>query len=331
MLVRRDPLLRSQPWRVARGAIWIFAAACLVLLSSRAARARELNVAVPAGCGSSEQFREELARRLGAAFVLPSIELSISASDTGYALRMQVGGEQRELHDTECEALFRAAVVVAVAILLPTAEGKEPPKAAVKAPPPKAAKPPPSPPAKEQATTPSAPARPSRPLELELWAGLGAGLNLGLVPHPTLALDAQLKAFARRRFGVAVAGRYLLQRELEKDDGRGVQVSGFGGQALLLFRPHRAWEAGLGASLYQLSGTGLAEARFTASALVVGPNLVVSFLPLQRRWFWVGVSAEFQWNAQRPDPTFTILDYGKIYTVPEFTGTLLVRLGPRFF
>jgi len=330
VLVSREPLPRSQPWRAARGRFWIFAAACSLLLSSRAAAARELNVAVPAGCGTTEQFREELARRLGATFALPNIELSIFASDAGYTLRMQVGGEQRELHDTECEALFRAAVVVAVAILLPTAEAKEPPKAA----PPKPAKPPPSPPAKERQTpssAPSRPARPARPLELELWASLGAGLNLGLVPHPTLAFDAQIKAFARRRFGIAVAGRYLLERELEKDDGRGVQVSGFGGQALLLFRPHPAWETGVGASLYRLSGTGLAEERFTASALVVGPNLSVSFLALQRQWFWVGVSAEFQWNAQRPEPTFTILDYGDIYTVPEFSGTLLLRLGPRFF
>lgn len=65
-----------------------------------------------------EEFENEVLHRLGSGVAMPNVAFEITPETGGYALRMNVGGEARELHDVDCRELFRAAVVVTVALTL---------------------------------------------------------------------------------------------------------------------------------------------------------------------------------------------------------------------
>ena len=87
---------------------------------------------LPPGCGTAEEFEREVRQRLGRETALPTTSLEIVPEGSAFRLRMSVGAEQRELEDTDCRQLFRAAVVVAVAVTL-SRSAEHPPREASRA------------------------------------------------------------------------------------------------------------------------------------------------------------------------------------------------------
>jgi hypothetical protein len=265
---------------------------------------------IPAECGSRAVFDDELSKRLGNDALASSVRVSITQAPGHYHLRVQVGSDVRELDDASCAELFRASVVVAVAMLL-----HEPPQAA--------AAPPPS---------PRKPAPPSQYPRVTL--GAGAGVALGTLPRPVLALELESKAYWQY-LGVSASLRYLAPTEKVDDQAKSVELRALGAGVTGLFRPSRWWEARLGFAAQRLSGQGagtIAESH-QDSAWTAGPTLGLAFIPIQERWFWAGLGAEGQLNVVRG--SFQILHYSRdvtgppyeIYLVPWLAASTFVRLG----
>jgi hypothetical protein len=76
------------------------------------------DVVVPEGCGSADAFRSGIQERLGSESesLLAQTRLRITAEANDFQLWVQVVDRSRTLRDGNCEDLFRAAVVVALAL-----------------------------------------------------------------------------------------------------------------------------------------------------------------------------------------------------------------------
>jgi hypothetical protein len=305
-LVRVAPSL--PPSRRLAACALAFAMALLGASPSRAAASKP---DIPPECGSRADFDSELARRLGADAPTHSVQLSITQAASRYRLRVQIGDEVRELDDASCTELFRASVVVAVAMLL-----QEQTKPATAPAPPPARKPAP-------------------PHEYPRFSvGAGAGVALGTLPHPVLALELEGKAYWQY-LGVAANVRYFAPTEKRDAQDKRVELQALGAGVAGVFRPSRAWEARLGFAAQRLSGRG--GGRITQShadtVWAAGPTLGLGFLPVRHGVFWAGLGAEGQLNAVRG--SFKILHYSQdvteppreIYPVPWIAGAAFVRLG----
>jgi hypothetical protein len=266
---------------------------------------------IPPECGTRATFDRELYKRLGADAPTRSVQISITEASHQFHLRVQIGNEVRELDDASCTELFRASVVVAVAMLM-----HEPAKNA--APPPPAVRP--------------------RPAPLRdyprLSVAAGAGLGVGTLPKPVLALELESKLLWRR-FGVGVNLRYLLPALKIDAEDKHLKVQALGAGVSGIFRPSRLWEARLGFAAQRLAGEGghgIAKPD-TDSAWAAGPTLGLGFFPIQTEPFWAGLGAEGQLNAVRA--RFQILHYSQdvtnpaqeIYRAPWIAGSAFVRLG----
>ena len=265
---------------------------------------------IPPECGTREAFDAELSKRLGVDAQPSLVHVSITQASNRSHLRVQIGNEVRELDDPSCTELFRASVVVAVAMLL-----HEPPPAAKAAPPP--------------------PAKPALPREYPRFSvGAGAGLNVGTLPRPVLALELEGKAFWRY-LGVSVNVRYLAPTKKVDEQKKRVELQALGAGVSGLFRPSRLWEARVGVAAQRLSGQGAGSITQSHDDTVwaAGPTLGLAFIPIQQRLFWAGLGAEGQLNALRG--TFQILHYSQnvtdppheIYSLPWIAGQAFVRLG----
>jgi hypothetical protein len=262
-------------------------------------------------CGSRAAFDQALRERLGDDAQLANVLVVITRSPSHSHLRVQIGSDVRELEDASCTSLFRAAVVIAVAMLT-----HEPPP------------PPPSP-------SPAPPSPTSRRERTRFSLGAGIGLNVGTLPRPVLALELESKALWRH-LGVSLSLRYLSPTtETVVDDDKGVRLHAFGAGVSGIFSPSPAWEARLGFAAQRLSGdgTGSIVRKGTDSAWAAGPTLALAFVPLRSPAFWAGLGAEGQLNALRGH--FEILHYYRpvsedsypIYDVPWLAGSAFVRLG----
>lgn len=269
---------------------------------------------IPVPCGSRAAFDAELQKRLGVDERIASVDVAIEQREGGYHLRVRVGAEQRELDDPSCLELFRASVVIAVSMLL--GDGAEPPPA------PAAPPPPPRP----------EPAR-ARSLYPELSAGLGAGMAIGTLPKPVLALELEGKALWRY-VGVSANVRYLLRADERDANRQGADLDALGAGVSGIFRPSRAWEARLGFAGQRLSGRGIGEnSRFQDAVWAAGPTLGLSCVPLRLGQAWAAVGAEGQLNALRG--RFEILNYSRevtdvphvVYQVPWLAAAAFVRFG----
>jgi len=282
-----------------------FASALLGVSSAHAVPAPD----IPAECGTRAVFDSELSKRLGDDAPTSSVRLSITQASGHYHLRVQVGSEVRELDDPSCAELFRASVVVAVAMLL-----HEPEKVAAAPPPPPKAAPPSEYP--------------------HFTLGAGAGLALGTLPHPVLALELESKAYWQY-LGVSVNLRYLAPTEKVDAQAKSVELQALGAGVTGLFRPSRQWEARLGFAAQRLTGKGAGSITQSHqdSVWLAGPTLGLAFIPIQERLFWAGLGAEGQLNAVRG--TFQILHYSQdvtsppyeIYPAPWLAASAFVRLG----
>lgn len=266
---------------------------------------------IPPECGTRAAFDAELSKRLGDDATPGLVHVSITPAANRFHLRVQLGDEVRELDDASCTELFRASVVVAVAMLL-----HEPPPLA------KTAPPPPSPP-------------PPPPREYPRFSvGAGGGLSVGTLPHPVLALELEGKTYWQY-LGVSVNVRYFAPTKKLDEQRKGVELQALGAGVTGLFRPSRLWEARLGFAAQRLSGHGAGTIIQTHDDAVwtAGPTLGLAFIPIQQRLFWAGLGAEGQLNALRGN--FQILHYfqnltdppREIYLVPWLAGTAFVRLG----
>ena len=282
-----------------------FASAVLGVSPAHAVAATD----IPPECGTRAVFDSELSKRLGDDAPTSSVHVSITQAPGHYHLRVQIGADVRELDDPSCTELFRASVVVAVAMLL-----HEPEKAAAAPPPPP-----------KPAPTSEYP---------RLTLGAGAGLALGTLPHPVLALELESKAYWQY-LGVSVNVRYLAPTQKVDGQGKRVELQALGAGVTGLFRPSRQWEARLGFAAQRLSGQGAGSIAKSHqdSVWLAGPTLGLAFIPIQERWFWAGLGAEGQLNAVRG--SFQILHYSQdvtsppyeIYPAPWLAASAFVRLG----
>ncbi len=265
---------------------------------------------IPAECGTRAAFDSELFNRLGADAPASSVQVSITEAAHHFHLRVQIHDEVRELDDPSCTELFRASVVVAVAMLMHEPVKREAPSPA-----------------------PPPPAAPRREYPL-LSVGAGAGLAFGTVPKPVLAFELEGKALWQR-FGVGANLRYLLPALKIDVVGKHLNVRALGAGVTGVFRPSRLWEARLGFAAQRLSGEGGAGIAKPESDSVwaAGPTLGLGFVPIQTKSFGAGLGAEGQLNAVRgrlqihhysQDLTRTPHD---IYQVPWLAGSAFVRLG----
>jgi hypothetical protein len=266
---------------------------------------------IPSECGTRKTFDDELHKRLGADAPTSSVQVSITNAGPRFHLRVQIGDEVRELDDPSCAELFRASVVVAVAMLMHEPEKKLAP---------------PSPPS---------PLRPPPVREYpRLGLAAGTGLAVGTLPKPVLAFELESKVIWQR-FGALVNLRYFLPAQKIDAAEKHLKVQALGIGMGGFFRPSRFWEARLGFAAQHLvgaGGQGITKPK-TDSIWVGGPTLGLAFLPIQTKPFWAGVGAEGQLNAVRG--RFQILHYSQdvtspaqeIYRVPWIAGSAFVRLG----
>lgn len=251
---------------------------------------------------------------------MPPIALDIAAEGSAYHLRMSVGTKERELRDVDCRELFRAAVVVAVAVTL--SESAERPGSEAR----RGATPKPSVPVTEERSASAAAPGPSN---VELSFALGGGLYAGLLPKVAPVFELQAKSLFDERLGFALSARYLASRSQPDDAlGRGLTVDAVGGQLTGRYRLSGYWEAALGGAAYRLAGTGRGLGNRSDTAWAAGPTAGLCFLPLHRTRIWVGLVGEAQWNLLRP--RFEFLNYGPIFTASRFNFSMFFQVGPRF-
>lgn len=266
---------------------------------------------IPHECGTRAAFDQELQRRLGDATPTSDISVTITNAVPLSHLRVKLGAEVRELDDPSCTELFRASVVIAIAML-----GRDRP---------------PPPPAPAVVPKPPPPSAPRYPL---LSVGAGAGINVGTLPDPVFALELESKALWRN-LGASAHVRYLLPSEKMTNTNRGVELRALGAGLSGILRPSRWWEARLGFAAQRLTGRGSGPIakHDRDSAWAAGPTLGLAFVPLQTDRFWAGAGAEGQLNAVRG--RFEILNYYQplsgdslvVYQVPWLAGSAFVRLG----
>lgn len=304
------------------GARSIHCALALVstLVGAPLARASTKMDAIPAACGSRAAFDAELRARLGKDAPLADVFVAITPRPRGFHLRVHAGAEQRELEDPSCTELFRAAVVIAVSMLV------ESEKRTTAAEPPRRTQPPPSERSEGHGTV--APRSPP-----SFGVGLGAGLAAGTLPKPVLALELEGKLLWRH-VGLGANVRYLLRADRRDSTQQGAELSALGVGLTGIFRPALDWEARLGFAAQGLFGSGLGVGTgSSATVWAAGPTLGLGWAPLRRGPIWAGVGAEGQLNLARG--RFEILNYfgeltGEryvVYQVPWLAAGAFVRCG----
>jgi hypothetical protein len=320
------------------------AASAIATLAAPEARAEAGSTkafSVPLTCGNESAFVREIRARVGkdAELLLQSLQLSIEATGDGFALSMRVGDEAKHLVDPHCDDLFRAAVVIAVALWeaprapepaatdLPSTSTE--PRAAEGASAPNEATP-------SEATTVSPPPGPHdapepnrvrAPLHASLQGE--AGVVSGLTPDgaPTFGLRGTLEG---PRVGVATGLRLLWPNEDRDDQGRGVSIFAVGAHVSGLVRPVPRLSLELGASAYLLRGRGLgSHATDTAILGSFGPRLGLWVIPYQTPRVSVSLGAEGQLAVLRP--TFEISDYGRVFRAAAGNVGGFLAVGYRIF
>jgi hypothetical protein len=280
------------------------------LLTFGASSAHAAVADIPSECGSRAAFEQALYQRLGNTAPIHDVAVVITRAPLRSHLRVQIGAEVRELDDPSCTELFRASIVIAVAML----DRHEPP--------------PPAP-------TPAPPPPPTPRARYPLFSlGAGFGVQVGTLPAPVPALELESKALWRY-VGLALSLRYLLPADEMTRTNKGVELRALGAGVSGAFRPSRAWEARLGFAVQRLAGQGSGSITKHGrdSAWAAGPTLGLNFVPLQTARLWAGVGADGQLNVVRGQ--FEILNYYQpvssepyvVYEVPWLAGSAFVRLG----
>jgi len=275
-----------------------------------------ISAQIPAECGSTAEFENELEQRLGDVATSDTAHVTLTPESSGYQLVVEAANQRRELHDANCQELLRAAVVITLALLEPKREQVAPPAAA----------PAPAP----EVPAPPAPAAPKaeRGSHPKFGLAAGGGLHVGTLPDPTLLLefDTQLKW---TRFGIAAGFRYLLPTTSVDEKDHGARVGAVGAYLAGSFEPWPRLQTRLGVATYLLSATGKGSVEsHDGSAWEVAPTLGASFTPFDHPPFWISLGLEGQLNLIRP--SFEIRSYDEVFQVPIVSGSALARAGVVF-
>lgn len=299
---------------------------------------------LPAHCGSRGQFDSAIRDRLGseAGALLEVIALSIQEqADGGYALHMQIGGDTRHLRDPSCEELFRAAVVVAVALWqAPSSSSAH----RADAPPPAAVPPANGPVTLPNADLPSAPLRelrvqgpwggvqpiasPATKRQLRLLVAAELGLSAGLQPQggPFIGVRGAVES---KGLGLVAGVRWLPSNSNRDQNERGVEVTAVEVQLAGYALPIRQLALQVGASADYVYGAGLGSKSDTSAGLwCLGPLVGFWLFAWQGASATVAVGADVQLQLIRP--SFEILQYGSVFQVAPVTGHAYLAAGYRF-
>jgi hypothetical protein len=266
---------------------------------------------IPSQCGTRDTFDAQLRERLGPSARVEDVQVTIAPRGERFHLRVQIGADVRELEDEDCVELLRAAVVVALAVLMRTEPAAAPPPPAV-------------PP----------PAGPTYP---RLTVAAAGGFTLGSLPKPVLALGLESKLMWQH-FGVALDLRYLAPAEKRDENDKGVRLYGLGAGAAFFVRPAPRWDARLGFAAQRLTGVGTGRITVPQDDVswTAGPTLGLGFTVFEARPFWLGLGAEGQLHVLRA--RFQIRNYSReisdqskdIFVSPWLAASGFVRLGLLF-
>jgi hypothetical protein len=299
---------------------------------------------VPAQCGNESAFAQAIRERVGkdAELLLGALELSIDGNVEGFALSMRVGDEARNLFDRHCEDLFRAAVVVAVALWEAPHTAESASSAVNPSVPPNAApeiSPDPRSPAERAPVNtgtvtpphgqvvPHAKTRARPPFRA--WLQGEAGVLSGLTPDPTPTFGLR-GALEQPRFGMATGVRLLLPSSDRDKNDRGVSVFAIGAHVSAFARPLPPLGVELGASAHLLRGRGLgSHATDTAVLGSFGPRLGLWAIPIQTNDLLLTIGVEGQLAVIRP--SFEISEYGRVFRADVMSAGGFLTLGYRIF
>ncbi len=319
-------------------ALFGLALLCVGLSSSPALWAKG-QFEVPADCGDRAQFEASVRERMGsdASALLDSMDLSIERHAETHSLFMRVGAESRHLDDRDCKDLFRAAVVVAVALweapapLRQLSEHQSPGLAPTSEPPasteiPKARR------LQSMVSTPRgrvqllALQRARRVPEIRLSCELG--LSQGLQPDlfPAIGLRSALDF---ESFGIAATLRFLPPNRQQDGNGRGVSVLALGGHLAGYFKPISRLGIEAGVSSYYVQGKGIGSHTTATSRLAaVGPFLGFWAILWQSDAVFLSFGADGQLELLRP--RFEILGYNEVFRVSRVVWGSNLAAGFRF-
>jgi hypothetical protein len=236
-----------------------------------------------------------------------------------------VGDQSRTLKDKDCADLFRAGVVVALALWnAPT----------------------PAPPASEAAALPAAnrqqdpPARASREIAAEppqpeptrwRWqgsAGAQLGVVQGLLPRWALAVGA-FGACEYGPFGLVGDLRYLPPSDERDENDKGVRVRAQGASLAARYRAAPWLGTEVGGFAYRVKGEGLGS-RADRSAIVVaaGPQLGLWVTALELAEFELRLGSEAQFALWQP--RFEVLAYKEVFHSSRVLWRGYLAAGYRF-
>ena len=313
-----------------------------LLTSSRVFAAGHFSA--PPGCANRPEFERAIRERVGSegAALLNASDLDISAQpDGGYRLLVRVNEDSRILQDPNCEALFRAAIVIAVA-LWDTPSRPSLPETPVSATPepngPQSL--PQSRPATAVATV-MAPSgvsgpwgqvephlAPNHPRARDWFLGVESGLTLGLQPSPGLLLGLR-GALETSRIGLDISLRGFVPNERRDASQRGVEVSAAGLRVAGSVMPITQLALEFGVAGYGLYGRGLGSRSDTSDVVVCfGPLMGVRLVPWRTDWLELSLGAEAQLVMNRPH--FEVLEYGRVFEVSRVLGSGYLSAGTRF-
>lgn len=302
---------------------WLAGSVTLGVLCVAPGLAAQVEFAVPPECGDRTLFATEIQKRLGAekaAALLDVLELRISAKSSGYSLVMRIAKETRQLEDPNCSDLFRAAVVVAVALW---EEPQVTTTAPVSTPAAMPASPAPALPSISESSVVQAQSAPPT------WILAGEiGGNWGLRPKlgPVFGLRGALDVSG---YGAIVTLRLLPPNASRDANQRGVEVFGLGGGVGGYVTLYQVLRLELGVSVYYLSGLGLGSRTVSGADLTsIGPHIGLRVTPWTSGGAYVALGAEG--HVELLPLRFQILEYGEVFRIPWCTVTGVLEVGYRF-
>jgi len=297
-------------------------AATCVLLAHAPVRAQATGFDAPRECGTEGEFRDGLARLLGAAAERAwptTLVIAREPSASFYHLTLEVQGEKRELVHADCRVLFRSAMVIAAVTVDPTVRLPE--------------EPPPPPPAEPSPAPPPPPVETAKPKPSNAtthdgapWRGnvaVGGGLALGVLPGATGVVEVR-GGLTSGRFGATLGAQYFIPREASSA-GRSARLQALGIRGAASFAPTPLLAASVGMSADWLVGRGSADLSSPVqdSAWALAPFLELALTPKLTRSVSLELAVTGQANLQRA--TFEVTGFGEIYRMPPASLLVVAR------
>jgi hypothetical protein len=318
-------------------------------LAAPLARAEDV-LEIPEPCGSASELAREInalraTSRSAAVGQRPDVHITQDAS--GYVLSVELPDGRRMLRDTDCRALFRAAIVIAALGHESSIENVLGAVAQDGAAEPAPSQAPAAPPQLEpvQAATPRAVAqvrKPERrrpravrgddrllyPRKLSARALVRAELSYGVVP-PLSGLFGLGIALEYAHFAGRATFSYLGPPGSHEDGQEGVRVDALSGSLTLEYVVLPYLRPGLGADFYALHGRGSGGLAPTSAWATQGTlHAGLALRVLQRSAFWLEFSARALW-APKP-ASFLMQGRSPVYSTSPWGLSAGIHAGYQF-